>query len=120
MKIDYSSKQIIQDGYENLEFEVLDGEDWVAAYCLDPNLKKSQKLFHWVAEKKDISKNTEKSSIIVRKLVIKNLAKIWDEPEEQIEVTVFSPPEVRKKNSKEVKPISLSHHGRFVSAFLIL
>ncbi len=118
MKIDYLSKRITQDGYKNLEFEIVNDRDWVATYCLDSSLK-SKKLFHWVEEKND-KLNGEKSSIRVRKLVVENLSKIWNEPMEEIEVTIFPPPEVRKKNSERVNPVSLSHHGRFVSAFLIL
>src|SRR5690606_28318456 len=108
--------------YGKLKFEIDDGDDdWIAVYVFNSNLEKRSTLLHWIGEVSKLSEGYHcNSSIAVRNLVSQRLGDFLNLPPESIEVTRELPPMVKENKTGSMQPVSLSHHGRYVSAFMVL
>lgn len=121
MKVDFVKNKIIHHTYGRLTYRVDDGNgDWVAVYVFKPRIEKCSRLLHWIGEVSRLSRGSYNSSAAARTLVTEKMSDLWSQPQESIEVTRELPPVVKAKNTGEIQPVSLSHHGRFVSAFIAL
>lgn len=120
-KIDIKKQKIIHHNYGRLSYRIEDGGgDWIAVYAFKPRLEKNLKFMHWIGEVSKLSRGNYNSSFAVRRLVAEKLSELWKEPEDTITVTKDIPPQVTSQQSGKVQPISLSHHGRYVAAFVAI
>ncbi|WCL50185.1 4'-phosphopantetheinyl transferase family protein [Leptospira sp. GIMC2001] len=120
--VDIEKKKISHHQYGKLKFEIDDGDDdWIAVYVFNSNLEKRSTLLHWIGEVSKLSEGFHlNSSVAVRTLVSQRLGAFLNLPPESIEVTKELPPMVKESKTGSIQPVSLSHHGRYVSAFMVL
>lgn len=122
MRIDFVKQKVIHHNYGRLSYKIDDGnDDWIAVYVFKPRTEKSSKLLHWIGEVSKLTKDQQfSSSIAARTLVSQKLAELLSLSPENLEVSKELPPVVRELHTGFERPVSLSHHGRFVSAFMAI
>ncbi len=122
LKIDFEKRKILHHHYGRLHYKTEEkAGDFVAVYVYKPRTEKTAKIYHWIGEVSKLAKDhSYNSSIAARILVAEKLSSIYSVSPESIEVTKSLPPEVINKKDGWKSPVSLSHHGRYVSAFVMI
>lgn len=91
-------------------------KNYLASYCLsamDPKLK----IHHW-CERSDLNTSLSPSQA-VRNLAKIKLSLLWNIAQEEIQIDYFLPPRIINKKTQQTLPISMSHHGQFVSVLFV-